>query len=210
MFHNPFLPELEKIYDWRRAAAEPFYMPDTEYYRNYHALRQTYSFGIPTEETIRSLARYCPIVEVGAGLGYWAYLLDQIGCDIVAYDLHPTGGGDFIPKDSHPWFDVQECDESFVPPADRALFICWPPQHSSMASDALSRYRGDTLIYIGEGKGLSCADDAFFNALDTWECIEEIDIPQLNGMHDRLWVFKREDADDGSVQPDYDNERQAN
>jgi protein-L-isoaspartate O-methyltransferase len=41
---------------------------------------------VPNEEAIRQIAVLSPIVEVGAGLGYWASLIAKAGADIVAYD----------------------------------------------------------------------------------------------------------------------------
>eukprot|EP00959_Pyramimonas_sp_CCMP1952_P210801 4411338-Pyramimonas_sp.AAC.2 len=33
---------------------------------------------------------------------------------------------------------------------DKTLLLCWPPQHSPMALNALCSYRGDQVVYIGE------------------------------------------------------------
>jgi len=60
-----------------------------------------------------------------------------------------------------------------------------------MASDTLRQFRGDTLIYIGEGEGGCTADDMFFDRLDEWKHIETIDIPQWDGIYDRLSVYQR-------------------
>lgn len=49
-----------------------------------------YSYAVPTRGAIAALAKYKPLVEMGAGLGFWASLLRNCGVDIVAYDKDPT------------------------------------------------------------------------------------------------------------------------
>lgn len=52
----------------------------------------TYAWAVPSLEIlheIKSRADGRGIIEIGAGSGYWAGLLNKIGVDIVAYDLQP-------------------------------------------------------------------------------------------------------------------------
>jgi hypothetical protein len=57
---------------------------------NWQTLIGAYSEAVPTTEALRALQALSPIIEVGAGRGYWARLLSELGCDIVASDLHPS------------------------------------------------------------------------------------------------------------------------
>jgi hypothetical protein len=50
-------------------------------------LRQKYAWAIPDARALRIIKHFAPVVEMGAGTGYWCYLLRQNGIDIVAYDL---------------------------------------------------------------------------------------------------------------------------
>ncbi|EEY66398.1 uncharacterized protein PITG_03967 [Phytophthora infestans T30-4] len=50
-----------------------------------------YSWAIPDERALQIIKHYGPIVEMGAGSGYWARLLQLRGVDVVAYDLHVAG-----------------------------------------------------------------------------------------------------------------------
>jgi hypothetical protein len=50
---------------------------------------QRYAFAVPTREALETISQYAPIVELGAGTGYWAWLLRRRGVDCVAYDLAP-------------------------------------------------------------------------------------------------------------------------
>jgi hypothetical protein len=52
-----------------------------------HHLSRKYAFGVPGNYALDCLARYEPLVEIGAGTGYWARCLRERGADIVAYDI---------------------------------------------------------------------------------------------------------------------------
>ena len=53
---------------------------------------QRYSYVLPQPHLIALLAFYSPLIELGAGTAYWAYLLELAGADIIAYDQAPPGG----------------------------------------------------------------------------------------------------------------------
>ena len=61
-----------------------------------------------------------------------------------------------------------------------------------MAADCLKYYQGDTVLYVGEGCGGCTGDDNFHERLeDEFELIEEMEIPQWNGIHDWLYHYSR-------------------
>ena len=187
---DKFLAEVSEHWDFDQRSCLGI---ESDYWRLYRTLRQKYSFAIPTEPIIQFIVSYSPLCEVGAGLGYWAHLIDLYGGDIIAYDLAPLPQfeNNYIPHGNKPWFDVQKCSEDFIPPSDRTLFLCWPPYSDPMAYNLLTRYEGQTLIYIGEGYEGSCADDNFFEELEKWQIIYEVGVPQFYGIYDRLTVYHR-------------------
>ena len=81
------------------------------------SLTGQYAFSIPTAETLQTIARYSPIVEIGAGSGYWAMCLAACGADIIAYDRYPPGEAaptDISERNWHfrkTWFKVNKGDE---------------------------------------------------------------------------------------------------
>jgi hypothetical protein len=181
---------------------------DVESYRRRTAACAAWSFAVPSDEALDLIASYGPIVEIGAGTGYWASLLRIRGCDVIAYDRF---GEDF-----HKWFpgghygdvrrgDVDQASEH----ADRTLLLVWPPM-SSMALDALTAYEtagGRRLVYVGEGHGGCTADVEFFARLgqeyydedgnehvdpSSWRQVAELPIPQWDGIHDWLTVYERQ------------------
>ena len=116
-------------------------------------LAQHYAYVFPSDSALTMLAGLGPLVEIGAGTGYWAYRLRSFGVDIVAFDQAPLDGertNRYHPR-TRPWTRVEQGDQTVLPGhADRALFLCWPPLFSSLG-DCLTYYRGDTLAYIGDG-----------------------------------------------------------
>ncbi|MHB8689413.1 MAG: hypothetical protein ACYDB4_19855 [Candidatus Dormibacteraceae bacterium] len=107
---------------------------------------------LPKPHLIALIARYSPLVELGAGTGYWTYLLRLAGADVVAYDLAPPGKGreNRYHPDVLPWTDVIEGDvDAVMAHSDRALFLCWPPRFSALW-ESLDLYRGNVVIYVGD------------------------------------------------------------
>jgi len=151
-------------------------------------LQAAYAYAIPSPETIGWMSRFCgarPVVELGAGRGYWAGQLSRAGLVVDAYELEPP---DEIENVSFPraegqvdvWYSVAGLDELRINGRlDCVLFLCWPPGWgNTMASDALAAFElagGDRLVYIGEPKGGKTGDDAFFDALSARWKLESVD-----------------------------------
>jgi len=158
-----------------------------------HDLIERYAWAIPSDEIIATIAALSPIVEVGAGNGYWAYLLAKAGADVVAYDRQPDGGNAWFPKIEKPWFPVQRGPASAAKAhADRTLLIVWPPYNAPMANTALRLYHGSRFVYVGEGDGGCNANSAFFARLEReWRVAAEATIPRWEGINDGVVVYER-------------------
>ena len=67
------------------------------------------------------------------------------------------------------------------------------PFDTSFASDCLKNYKGNDLIYIGEGSGGCTGDEQFFELLDAeWDGVDnDVNIPKYEGLHDYLYYFRR-------------------
>lgn len=157
-----------------------------------------YSWAIPNDAALNAIAKHSPIIEIGAGMGYWASLLRAIDVDILAYDRDPPKPGSKNnwhqnAAEREPWTKVlrgSPSDAARHP--ERALFLCWPPLGLTMAVNCLRRYRGETVLYIGEEQGGCTGSDAFFQTLSRrFDLSETIEIPQWSGIHDCLQIWKR-------------------
>jgi len=166
-----------------------------------------YAWAIPDEAAIKLLVTHSPIVEIGAGRGYWASLVQAAGGDVVCYDEHPpdrSAENIWCPPDGvrTPFETVAKIDipvfteilpggpESVLEHQDRSLFLCWPPM-SEMAYEAVTNYTGDTVVYVGEGPGGCTADDAFFEHMEKHFEEEYRPLPFWEGLNDGLTVFTR-------------------
>jgi len=162
-------------------------------------LAALFSWAIPGEGALGVLGGYAPLLECGAGTGYWAALLRARGADIEAVDPVPPGGACGENKYHHgvrrPWTDVRPADAVAAVRAspDRTLFLCWPPYDAELASyAALRAYRGDVVLYVGGGPGGPTGTVRFHRELElNWSPAEQVAVPTWPGLRDRLVVYRR-------------------
>lgn len=185
MLLNPYLDEFERHY---RGGS---FMDRYDYRK---ALVTKYAWAVPNKKAIVAIA--ClqkPILEIGAGTGYWAWLLKQVGCKVYPHDLCPPG------TVANPYNHAIQHTEILPGGAevvkdygkDVALMLCWPCYDDPMAYTALNYYRGDTVVYIGEGQYGCTGDQEFHDLLREFYTVEEtVKIPQWEGLHDYLSIWK--------------------
>jgi hypothetical protein len=116
-------------------------------------LARRYSYVVPDERSLSSLARLGPLVEIGAGTGYWAYRLRALGVDVIAIDQAPPDGQrvNRYHAIAPTWSEVIAGDHTLLTEyGDRALLLCWPPLFSSLG-ECLTFYSGNTVALIGDG-----------------------------------------------------------
>ncbi|MGW5689336.1 hypothetical protein [Nonomuraea sp. NPDC003754] len=152
-------------------------------------LQATYAYAIPSPPTIDWVSVFCaglPIVELGAGRGYWAAQLSRSGMAVETYDVEPP---DKTKNVSFPgavgqadvWYPVGDLNAfmSRASTGDYVLFLCWPPGWGDkMSFEALTTFEeaaGERLIYIGEPKGGKTGNDAFFDALEARWKLDSVD-----------------------------------
>ncbi|MBX9878112.1 MAG: tetratricopeptide repeat protein [Candidatus Obscuribacterales bacterium] len=162
---------------------------------NRQNLCQNYAWSVPDEAAIEVLLSAQPLVEIGAGTGYWAGLVKNAGGDIVAFDVAP------VPSKGNQWhmtagkqfFDVQPGDETAVRRfSDRTLFLSWPPNTNRCGYNTLRLFRGKRFIYVGEGEGGCTGTQEFHDLLKKeWHLVKRLDIPQWPGVYDQLSVYER-------------------
>lgn len=110
-------------------------------------LCEKYAWACPDNRALRVLCHFSPLIEIGAGKGYWASLLRQRGCDIVCFDKYGKG------KDAASWAKVQQGGpEKLLEPsvAQRNLFLCFPDGEESIAIVCLENFSGEYVVHVGE------------------------------------------------------------
>ena len=157
-----------------------------------YEMTKMYSWAIPNDEALKMIEVYQPIVEMGAGSGYWAFLLRAYRrAEIVAYDGFSSSYGY---KKKETWTKVERGGpgvlEEYSP--EWNLFICWPPYDDPFADECLQEFNGNFVLYIGEGPFGCTGDDEFHVRLaKEFRIINTVDIPRYQGIYDSLRVFMR-------------------
>lgn len=150
-----------------------------------------YGFAVLNEVAIAALLPYGPMLEVGAGTGYWSYELQRAGMDIVATDPYE---GRYGFKRS--WLKIEPL---YAIPAiqqypSRNLLTVWPDYDAPWTGEMLPHFKGDIIAYVGEGCGGCTGDEAMHRHLEEFfEEIQTVTIPQFWGIHDKLVVYKRKE-----------------
>jgi hypothetical protein len=78
--------------------------------------RRPTRLATPTPELLDLIAKYAPIVEIGAGDGLWVRALRDHGADVVGFDLEPRGEG------------VAPGDHTTAAKHRGSLLAIWPPE----------------------------------------------------------------------------------
>lgn len=135
-------------------------------------LREQYAYSLFPPEVLRIIAALSPLVELGAGNGYLAWLLQQMNVDVVPFDAYPVEEGrnwffhtrfGLPAKGALSWRDVKKgTATSLKAYRDRTLLLCWPPRNA-MAFEALRSFPGQRLVLVVDCS--CCADKAFFREL---------------------------------------------
>lgn len=167
-----------------------------------HEFIAKYGFAIINDETIELLKGYQPILEVGAGSGYWSYELQKAGVEVIATDSFtgkyshrkPVMRGEHW---KHHYTEVEKitAKRAILKYPNRNLLTVWPDYVTPWTGAMLRFYKGKYLIYVGEGSGGCTRNDRFHKILDS-EYIEiaDLSIPQFDGIHDRLYVYQRKES----------------
>lgn len=165
-----------------------------------HALTHKYSWAVPNEEALAAIAREGPIIEAGAGSGYWAHLLKNVGADVVAFDQHGVNVAEnyYHSTARNAWTNIIRGTEDTVSQhPDRTLFMSFPPMSEPFGVNVLNNYRGRRFAFVGElGDGSCTGDRAFHNALETqWREVQSVELPNWTvasgTLWDRLHIFER-------------------
>ncbi len=155
-----------------------------------------YGFVLPMRELIDTIKKYSPngVLDFGCGTSYLSFLLHTNSVKVASIDQYPPiDGNNIYSIGARHWFHVVQGSYDWVTFFSRySLLLSWPGM-DDMAAKALDVYRGDTVFYIGEGRGGCTGDDAFHDEISSkrWEQVEEDIGISFYSVHDRLNVYKR-------------------
>lgn len=162
---------------------------------------ERFGYAVLTQDAVARLLPYGPFVEIGAGTGYWSYELRKAGCISIATDLH-TVATKSEPEIRHPfhgraqYVDViaMSAEDAAQKYSEKSLLMVWPDLNLSWAFDALRKYTGDTLVYVGDGRGRRgwTGDSQLHDEIErAWVEKDRITIPRFPVHHDAIFIYKR-------------------
>jgi hypothetical protein len=162
-------------------------------YEERSSMARKYAWAIPSDEAIQKLVSLSPVVEVGAGTGYWASLVSEAGCYIRAFDSAPPKFGTNKYNHTEPCFRVERGQANVTSRfTHRTLFLCWPPYDTGMATEAIRAYKGKTVVFVGESQGGCTGNDEFHDMLrDRFNLVDSVELPRWSGINDYMSVWNR-------------------
>jgi hypothetical protein len=164
---------------------------------NRQQLVRKYCWTIPDPDTVTFVAENARggLVDPIAGTGYWAYLLAQLGLDVVSYDLNPgkeLHNNGWHGTDLYAEVAEMDCAQAAALHPDRTLFLSWPPHGSDVGTRTLLGYQGTRVIYIGEPKGGGTGDDEMHRLLGSeWTEVGSRQPVVWWGAKDHVTVYER-------------------
>lgn len=149
------------------------------------SLVEQYAWAVPNEKALKYIANFDEeIIEVGAGNGYWAALVEEYGGSVRPID--------YLPEDDQYTnviaADVYDCSDIIE---DSVVMMVWPPYDEDM-SHAVVDAGPAHVLYVGEQRGGCTGCDKFFDTIDReYGLVGKIDIPSFQGVHDNFYHYVR-------------------
>jgi hypothetical protein len=154
-----------------------------------------FAWAVPSRDAIDAITEFTsdisgPIVEVGAGRGLWAHLLQLNGVDMIPTDLEPAR----MPFTHIEAADSLQAVTKFLTPGG-CLMSCWPNGASRYVNEALrlalSQNLVEKVIYIGEAAGGCTGNDELFDILDqNFMLMGIVNLPHWYGVHDKVYLYQ--------------------
>lgn len=158
------------------------------------AFHRRWGYSIPGAEAVAALLALGPMVEVGAGTGYWSALLHAAGADIVATD--PTSQGDVgygFQAGAHHRVEDTDAITAAARWPERAIFCSWPTRDDDWAADmAAGLAPGRKMALIVEPANGRTATPRLYDILRTdYRPLRMIALPQFPTYRDALLLVER-------------------
>jgi hypothetical protein len=148
-----------------------------------------FGFSIPCAEVLDALAQHQPIVEIGAGSGYWTALMRHRSIDVIGTDPDAQGWWEQVGQ-YDPYQVNLEARQALRRWPKHTVFCSWPSLKEPWLLQALrSMHIGRRLILIEED---ACADEKTWAYRDQRFSNEAyISVPAWWGCNDRCGVWRR-------------------
>lgn len=147
-------------------------------------LVEEYSWAVPNEDVIKYCAEFDELLEIGAGSGYWAHLIEEAGGSVKATDISPE-------SETYSTVTPIGWENMFDRIGEAAILMVWPPYDEGVAHGVVKQ-SPDHILYVGEQRGGCTASDEFFYVVEQeYGLVGKIDIPSYAGIHDNFYHYAR-------------------
>lgn len=151
-------------------------------------------------QIIKSVARDRPVVEIGSGNGYWAYMLRRMGLKVYAIDnlqseYRTLWISDTITQDGEKYLEGEKGAQ------DAILLIVYPIVGLDFTSKILKAYKGSTICVAGtqNRNGYTAfrdrtIDEYIMAEKPNFQKTVQISLPSFAGKDEALFIFEKETA----------------
>uniref|UniRef100_A0A7S2JJF5 Uncharacterized protein n=1 Tax=Haptolina brevifila TaxID=156173 RepID=A0A7S2JJF5_9EUKA len=195
-------------------AARTFYVAGANLHADYlqHIqcpLQSTFSSAVPSPAAIDAIkALNTPVMEIGAGSGYWGLMLKANGVECVLYDKQPAARDTMSSSGYYrAWTEVAKgTHEKAAAHPTHALMLVWPFFHEDALPDskdawdlkALNAYEGSTVIHVGElaeQADNQTTSTSFKRRLaEEFTLAQTVDLPNWPYSYDNLTIWTRRES----------------
>eukprot|EP00041_Stephanoeca_diplocostata_P019525 m.422476 g.422476 ORF g.422476 m.422476 type:complete len:313 (+) comp21328_c0_seq21:286-1224(+) len=167
-------------------------------------LQIVFSFSIPTDTAIDVIVNLkCSVVSAGAGLGYWEWLCQERGVDLVAFDANDSYPAPMRYMKIHTGSSQDlAMGGRWAAPRWSALFMSWPDagEHSTFGFDCVSNFQGDVVIHVGETLGHTMSAEPWGQTTSSqcqqvlasrFRCVQTVSLPSWPGHCDSMTIWRR-------------------
>lgn len=140
-------------------------------------LVEEYSWAIPNKKSINYLSNYNNLVEVGAGSGYWAYLINKNEGDCSPYDKTNING----------YCEVKNYNGDIE---INNLLLCWPPSKNKLAYNITKNKKPKNIVFIGLKTDVTGSKEFHKYIKNNYREINVIDIPSWPRVDDKLYSYR--------------------
>lgn len=152
-------------------------------------------------EVIKQSARGKPILEIGSGNGYWAYVLRRLGLTVTAVDnlqseYRTLWISDTVIQDGEKYLKSKNGAKEAI------LLLVYPVVGLGFTSQILKAYKGKTICIAGtqNRNGYTAFQDRIIDEYVTAEKVDfvktvQIPLPSFAGKDEALFVFERMSTD---------------
>jgi len=159
------------------------------------AFRRAWGFSIPCAEAVAALkALDHPLLEIGAGSGYWTALLRAAGLDVIATDVASEGEGpDGSGLGRHAPVEALGGPQAVRAYPERDVFCSWPTEGAAWALEAVREIGvGRAFALVGDPPGGVVGTPELHAFLADHFSVEAVvRLPQFPRVDDALTIHRR-------------------